>query len=215
VEVTQWRIALVAMWNLERLCVCRTIPLPSNIMPVITFRLKTFGSTGVVVGEWATFVVSQDQIKQLWLSSDFFGRSPRAVELPALWSMKGGAEDLARFAHHHDLRDLWFSMPNPRLSASDLTMFALSLARLSTIRIGTRYFVHLLEGAPRLVISLADISFDEDPTWVASVRQINLSLSEYDDPTWTTMAGISLVSCHLSRFFQTLNDRVKGDGWLA
>jgi hypothetical protein len=88
-------------------------------------------------------------------------------------------------------------MPNSCLSASDLTMFVLSLARLSTIWIGTRYFVHLLEAAPRLVTSLADISFNEDPTWVASVCQINLSLSEYDDLTWTTMVGISLVSYHL------------------
>ncbi|KAJ7898276.1 hypothetical protein B0H14DRAFT_2557310 [Mycena olivaceomarginata] len=191
VEVTQWRVALVAMRNLKLLCVCRTIPLPSNIMPVITFRLKTFGSTGVLVGEWAAFVVSQDQIERLWLNSDFFGRSPRAVELPALRSMKGRAGDLARFARHHHLRDLWFFMPKPRLSASDLRMFALSPARLSTIRIGTRYFVHLLEWAPRLVTSLADISLDEDPTWAASrIRASNLD----DDGGDIT---------------------VKGDGWLA
>jgi hypothetical protein len=170
VEATQWWVALVAMHNLKLLCVCRTIPLPFNIVPLITFRLKTFGSTGVLVGEWATFVVSQDQIEWLWFNCDFFGRSPRAGELPTLRSMKGCAGDLARFARHdHQLRDLWF-FQNPRLSSSDLTLFTLSPVRLSTIRIGTHYFVHLLEAAPRLVTSLADISLDEDPTWAASVH---------------------------------------------
>ncbi|KAJ7775784.1 hypothetical protein B0H14DRAFT_3164513, partial [Mycena olivaceomarginata] len=131
VEATQWRAALVAMRNLKLLFVCRTIPLPSNILPAITFRLKTFGSTGLLVGEWAKFVISQDQLERLWFDSDFFGHSPRAVELPALWSMKGCGADLARFARYHHLRDLWFFMHKPSLSPADLSVFALSPSQLS------------------------------------------------------------------------------------
>ncbi|KAJ7790150.1 hypothetical protein B0H14DRAFT_3501972 [Mycena olivaceomarginata] len=192
VEATQWRAALVAMRNLKLLFVCRTIPLPSNILPAITFRLKTFGSTGLLVGEWAKFVISQDQLERLWFDSDFFGHSPRAVELPALWSMKGCGADLARFTRYHHLRDLWFFMHKPSLSPADLSVFALSPSQLSTIRIGTGHFLKLLEAAPRLVTSLIGIALDEDRTWVTSLHRIKLCLSEYDDPTWTKMAEISL-----------------------
>ncbi|KAJ7883017.1 hypothetical protein B0H14DRAFT_3433169 [Mycena olivaceomarginata] len=208
VEATQWRAALVAMRNLKLLFVCRTIPLPSNILPAITFRLKTFGSTGLLVGEWAKFVISQDQLERLWFDSDFFGHSPRAVELPALWSMKGCGADLARFARYHP------SFTRPLVLHGQAFPEPCRSQRVRAVAISTfddsdwdGALLKLLEATPRLVTSLIGIALDEDRTWVTSLHRIKLCLSEYDDPTWTTMAEISLGDGTLAHFATVLDRR--------
>ncbi|KAJ7803350.1 hypothetical protein B0H14DRAFT_2613374 [Mycena olivaceomarginata] len=79
---TQWMAVLVAMTNLERLVICRTIPLPPDILPSITFQLKLFGCAGSVVGPWTEFVRSQTAVEELLFDSDFFGPAPGPALLP-------------------------------------------------------------------------------------------------------------------------------------
>ncbi|KAJ7808207.1 hypothetical protein B0H14DRAFT_3482607 [Mycena olivaceomarginata] len=157
---TQWTAVLVAMTNLERLVICRTIPLPLDILPSITFQLKSFGCAGSVVGPWTEFVRSQTVVEELFFDSDFFGPAPGPALLPQLRRMKGLSSDLARFARYHPLCNLWFYLASPHqrraLDTHDLDLFALSPARLSSIRIGADQFVQLFHAAPNLVTNVSD-----------------------------------------------------------
>jgi hypothetical protein len=157
------------MTNLERLVICRTIPLPLDILPSITFQLKSFGCAGSVVGPWTEFVRSQTVVEELFFDSDFFGPAPGPALLPQLRRMKGLSSDLARFARYHPLCNLWFYLASPHqqraLDTHDLDLFALSPARLSSIRIGADQFVQLFHAAPNLVMFLLQITLDEDRSW--------------------------------------------------
>ncbi|KAJ7480535.1 hypothetical protein B0H11DRAFT_1915934 [Mycena galericulata] len=169
VDAAEWAFILPALCNLNFLIVGRYIPLPRQVIPHLIFRLKAFGSSGDVVGPWAELIAAQAQLEELIFDCDFFGAPPTPQQLPRLRAMKGRPEDLAKFAQHYHLRDLWFFQGPPfgrrTLRAADLEKFALSPSRLYTIRIRAAELSMLYNAAPEVVATLGHIVLDEDLDW--------------------------------------------------
>ncbi|KAJ7772387.1 hypothetical protein B0H16DRAFT_1451464 [Mycena metata] len=151
---------------------------PLNILPRITFSLTTFGSHCSVVGSWAALIASQPTIVQLKLNSDYYLSPPGPAVLPALHAVQGRPADLARFARHHALEDLWFFIGPPHgrrsLKAADIAIFAKSPPRLVTVRLSARQFILLVNFAPAMMATLQHIVFDECPEWSEFTRTPSL-----------------------------------------
>ncbi|KAJ7728063.1 hypothetical protein B0H16DRAFT_1734832 [Mycena metata] len=168
VDVEEWSAVLPAMVNLHYIGIVPTIPLPRHVLPLLTFRLRGFGSTGDVVGPWAELVASQSELEELRLQADFFGVVPGPNQLPRLRLIQGRPADIARCAQHQ-LKQIWFYRGPPfgrrSLKAADLTLLARSPARLLDIRICARYFTRLLHAAPQMLTTLRHILLDEELDW--------------------------------------------------
>ncbi|KAJ7732707.1 hypothetical protein B0H16DRAFT_1468474 [Mycena metata] len=193
VDAAEWATGLVAMKNLKFLYVTHYISFPLNILPRITFSLTTFGSHCSVVSSWAALIASQPTIVQLKLNSDYYLSPPGPDVLPALHAVQGRPADLARFARHHALEDLWFFTGPPHerrsLKAADIAIFAQSPSRLITVRLSARQFILLVNFAPAMMATLQHIVFDECPEW-----------SEF-----TRMPSLVVVRGHLAQVAQRIN----------
>ncbi|KAF8210720.1 hypothetical protein K438DRAFT_97281 [Mycena galopus ATCC 62051] len=176
----QWASILPDMHNLVFLMITPFIPLSLNTIPSITFRLQAFCSTSTVDPVWAQFIASQQELTELIFNSDFYGDPPASGELPMLRTMKGRPSDLAKFAQHHRLVDLWFYTGYPlgshSLNSADLAQFAASPARLETLRISVPDFLKLLEAAPDVILSVLHLVVDEDWSWSKFTRHSSSSL---------------------------------------
>ncbi|KAF8180927.1 hypothetical protein K438DRAFT_1768117 [Mycena galopus ATCC 62051] len=192
----QWASILPDMRNLVFLMITPFIPLSLDTIPSITFRLQAFCSTSTVDPVWAQFITSQRELTELVFNSDFYGDPPASGELPMLRAMKGRPSDLAKFAQHHRLVDLWFYTGYPlgsrSLNSADLAQFAASPARLETLRISIPDFLKLLEAAPDVVLSVLHLVVDKDWSW-----------SEFTRHSSSSLAGSSLgkLGSALSRHF--------------
>ncbi|KAJ7749741.1 hypothetical protein B0H16DRAFT_1461139 [Mycena metata] len=168
VDIEEWAAVLPAMVNLHYIGIVPTIPLPCHVLPLITFRLWGFGSTGDVVGPWAELVASQSELEELRLESDFFGVIPGPTHLPCLRLIQGRPADIARCAQHQ-LQQVWFYRGPPfgrrSLKDADLAILSRSPARLLDIRICARYFTRLLDTAPQMLSTLRHILLDEELDW--------------------------------------------------
>ncbi|KAF8146482.1 hypothetical protein K438DRAFT_504535 [Mycena galopus ATCC 62051] len=137
VDARQWALILPHLRNLIFLMITPLTPLPLSIIPSITFRLQSFCSTSTVDAHWAHLLASQPEITELVFNSDFYGDPPTSGQLPMLRVMKGRPSDLAKFAHHPHLLDLWFFTGYPlgsrSLNSADLAKFAASPACLETM----------------------------------------------------------------------------------
>ncbi|KAJ7750620.1 hypothetical protein B0H16DRAFT_1460717 [Mycena metata] len=168
VDVEEWSAVLPAMVNLHYIGIVPTIPLPRHVLPLLTFRLRGFGSTGDVVGPWAELVASQSELEELRLQADFFGVVPGPNQLPRLRLIQGRPADIARCAQHQ-FKQIWFYRSPPfgrrSLKAADLTLLACSPARLLDICICACYFTRLLHTAPQMLTTLRHILLDEELDW--------------------------------------------------
>ncbi|KAF8200610.1 hypothetical protein K438DRAFT_1966081 [Mycena galopus ATCC 62051] len=177
----QWASILPGMHNLGFLMITPFIPLSLDVIPSITFRLQSFCSTSTVDAVWAQLITSQRELTELVFNSDFYGNPPASGQLPMLRVMKGRPSDLAQFAQHHHLVDLWFftgySLGSRSLNSADLARFAASPARLETLRISIPDFLKLLEAAPDVVRSLLHLVVDEDWSWSHFTRHSSSSVA--------------------------------------
>ncbi|KAJ7733911.1 hypothetical protein B0H16DRAFT_1467797 [Mycena metata] len=184
VNAAEWAAVLVAMKNLKFLYVTHFISFPLNILPRITFSLTTFGSRCSVVGSWAALIASQPTIGELKLNSDYYHSPPGPAVLPALHAVKGRPADLARFAGHHALQDLWFFTGPPHgrrsLKQADIAVFARSQSRLVTVRLSPIQFLLLVRFAPSMMATLQHIVFDECPDWSEFTRNPSLAVVRGD-----------------------------------
>ncbi|KAJ6578441.1 hypothetical protein B0H19DRAFT_1253680 [Mycena capillaripes] len=180
VDPGQWASILPAMPNLIWLIISPCIPLSREVIPHIAFRLEVFGSISSVGGAWVEFVASQHTLLELSIDSDFLGEVPT---LPLLRSMKGRPADLARFAQHHSLLDLWFYTGPPYsrrgLEPADLQLFLGAQTRLCTLRMWPSQFLLLLGAAPTVVATLQHLVLDEDPSWAAFTVDGSSTLGEH------------------------------------
>ncbi|KAF8179377.1 hypothetical protein K438DRAFT_1977430 [Mycena galopus ATCC 62051] len=177
----QWASILLEMHNLVFLMITPLTPLPLDVIPSIMFRLQSFCSTSTVDAVWAQFIASQCELTELVFNSDFYGDPPASGELPMLRVMKGRPSDLAKFAQHHHLVDLWFftgySLGSRSLTSADLAQFAVSPARLESLRICIPDFLKLLEAAPDVVLNLVHLVVDEDWSWSEFTRHSRSSVA--------------------------------------
>ncbi|KAJ7705762.1 hypothetical protein B0H16DRAFT_1482172 [Mycena metata] len=184
VNDVEWAAVLVAMKNLKFLYVTRGIDFPLNVLPRITFSLTTFGSRGSVIGSWAMLVASQPTIVELKLNDDYYDSPPGPGVLPALHAVKGRPADLARFARHHALEDMWFFSGPPHerrsLKEGDIAIFAKSPSRLITVRLTARQFILLVHWAPAMMATLQHIVLDECPEWSEFTRNPSLAVVRGD-----------------------------------
>ncbi|KAJ7753225.1 hypothetical protein B0H16DRAFT_1723256 [Mycena metata] len=184
VNDVEWAAVLVAMKNLKFLYVTRGIDFPLNVLPRITFSLTTFGSRGSVIGSWAMLVASQPTIVELKLNDDYYDSPPGPGVLPALHAVKGRPADLARFARHHALEDMWFFSGPPHerrsLKEGDIAIFAKSPSRLITVRLTARQFILLVHWAPAMMATLQHIVLDECPEWSEFTRNSSLAVVRGD-----------------------------------
>ncbi|KAJ7801181.1 hypothetical protein B0H14DRAFT_2615600 [Mycena olivaceomarginata] len=156
---------LVNLWCLG---IAPNIPLPQQVVPLITFHLTCFQAICSVAGVWCEFIASQSTLDELYLDSDFWGDVPSPQQLPHLRSFKGRPQDLVNFAEVHPLAHMWVFTGIPLdthvFTPSDLLKLAASPSRLSTVRISALDFLTVLEAAPVLLTSL-HLVVDEDLSW--------------------------------------------------
>ncbi|KAJ7452335.1 hypothetical protein FB451DRAFT_1409484 [Mycena latifolia] len=165
----EWALLLPAMVNLRRLVIANHVPLERRVLPSITFRLRSFMSSGVVVGAWAEFLQLQPDLEEIAFHGDLFGPAPGPAHLPMLRSVTGRPEDVARFARYHQLDDVWVRSGSPwgyrTFKTIDLRRFSLSPSRLLTLRIMAPHLLLLMRGAPAGLATILHLTLDEDNGW--------------------------------------------------
>lgn len=165
------------MVNLDTLTIAHHIPMDWQVLPHVSFRLRSFTSVATVFGAWVGLINLQPELEELVLNADFLGKAP---SLPALQHVTARVDDVAKFAQHHPLQSvhLWRSSPWSKRSMSvrDLHRFQQSPARLVTLRLSTAQLVVLCSSAPEILASVRYVAFEEDKAWRLLGCQVSLHL---------------------------------------
>ncbi|KAJ6452188.1 hypothetical protein C8R47DRAFT_1229346 [Mycena vitilis] len=182
VDAAQWARVLPAMTNLGTLIISPRIPLSLELIPRLTFRLLSFGSSSSLEGAWVDFLATQHWLDELVIDDHLVGDAPGPQRLPLLRSIKGRPRDLAKFAHYPRLLDLWFYSVRPYsqcgLQPEDLQRFAASSVQLVTVRLRPSQLLLLLDAAPALLQALQHLVLDEERDWSDFIVNVH-SLQEH------------------------------------
>ncbi|KAJ7495440.1 hypothetical protein FB451DRAFT_1478220 [Mycena latifolia] len=208
---TLWAKVLVAMHNLRHLVIARNIPLSWKTLPNIQFRLQSFTSHGSVIGPWATFVANQPNLQEIACLGDFFASAPGPAHLPVLRRLKARAEDVGKFARLHRLEHAWFwagppSAERAPLGPCDLQRFAVSPARLQSVRLSSHQLLTLLHGAAAILAAVSTVVLDEDSTWHVFAREsrgiLTTSIAQLDHrtPLLESLRLVCALRTHKSKF---------------
>ncbi|KAJ7799057.1 hypothetical protein B0H14DRAFT_3492000 [Mycena olivaceomarginata] len=137
--------ALSRLWYLM---ITPRIPLSTDVIPLIRFRLTFFGSISTVDPAWPHLLASQDRLQKL----------------PVLRSVKGCPGDLASWAFDRPSLDaMWFL--GGFLDPMDIDKLTVCTSRLRSLRISAPDFVSFARANPATVSTLCHLVLDEDVTW--------------------------------------------------